>query len=165
MQQVINGKDRMQAYLKFLLFFVITVMVVVLAVYFDFYTPGRENKLLKDEVYVQRKQEANQQKFIDKMMRAVSLLDSMDKSAKDASQLQNQVHVLINDMTVLQENSGSIYGQLNNTVISELNNRLDQKKTISTMEEQMNRYKADLESCKGQAQQLQLQAGAGARNY
>lgn len=164
MQQVINGKDRTQAYLKFLLFFVITVVVVVLAVYFDFYTPGRENKLLKDEVYVQRRQEANQQKFIDKMLRAVSLLDSMDKSAKDALQLQPQVQNLINDMTGLQENSGTMFGQLNNTIISELNNRLGQKRSITAMEEQMNRYKADLESCKGQLQQIPLQ-GAASRNF
>ena len=165
MQQVINSKDRTQAYWKFLLFFVITVMVVVIAVYFDFYMPSKENKLLKDEVYVQRRQEANQQKFIDKMLRAVSMLDSMDKSAKDARQLKPQVHNLIDEMNGLKENSGTMFGQLNTTVISELNELLDKRDMLTAQEEQMNRYKADLESCKGQAQQLQLQMGASARNF
>jgi hypothetical protein len=164
MQQIINSQERTQAYFKFLLFFLITVGVVVLAVFFDFYMPSKENKLLKDEVYVQRRQEANQQKFVDKMMRAVSLIDSMDKSTKDALQLRPQVEALIQDMTILKENSGALYGQLNNVVVKQMNDLLYQKKLTSSMDERINKYKEDLESCKSQAQQLQSQLGALPRN-
>ena len=150
MQQVINGKERTQAYFKFLLFFVITVVVVVFAVFFDFYMPRKENKLLKEEVYIQRRQEANQQKFVDKMMRAMSLIDSMDKSTRDAQQLQPQVESLIQDMTVLKENSGALYGQLNSAIVKEMNDLLYQKKMVVSMTENVNRYKEQLDNYKNQ---------------
>lgn len=144
MQQVINGKERSQAYFKFLLFFVITVLVVVLAVFFDFYMPRKENKLLKEEVYIHRTQEANQQKFVDKMMRTISLIDSMDKSTRDAQQLQPQVEALIQDMTVLKENSGALYGQLNNAIVKEMNDLLYQKRQVASKDESIARYREEL---------------------
>src|SRR5688572_22615928 len=104
MQQIINSKERTQAYFKFLLFFVITMIVVILAIFFDFYTPTRENKLLKDEVYLQRRQEANQQKFVEKMNRTAILLDSLNISKSNTAELQSQIRGQIEDLQKLQEN-------------------------------------------------------------
>ncbi len=58
MQQVLNTNDRNTAFLKFLGFFVVTVVIVVVAVYFDYRLPTRENKVLLDEVNLQRQQDA-----------------------------------------------------------------------------------------------------------
>jgi hypothetical protein len=157
MQQVINSKERAQAYYKFLLFFVITVIVVVLAIFFDFYMPGKENKLLKDEVYVQRRQEATQQKFVEKMKRAISLLDSMNTGKNNTEQLRLLFTAQMRDLQNLQENAGGLYNELDNAVIQNLNALIEKKNTITDLERSVQRYKDDLESCKNQAP-LQSQA-------
>lgn len=164
MQQIINSKERTQAYFKFLLFFVITVIVVVMAIYFDFYTPSRENKLLKDEVYVQRRQEANQQKFVEKMTRAITLLDSLNNSKNYSEQLRFQINAQIDDLRKLQENAGGLYNDLNRAVIENMLALIERKKTITALEGSIQKYKDDLESCKSQGQQMQAQL-AMPRNY
>jgi chromosome segregation ATPase len=157
MQQVINSKERTQAYLKFLLFFVITIIVVVLAIFFDFYTPTRENKLLKDEVYIQRRQEANQQKFVEKAHRASVLLDSLYTSKNNTEQLRHQLTSTLDDLRKLQENAGGLYNDLDKAVIENLLSLMNRKNTITGLESSIQKYKDELESCKNQGQQLQSQ--------
>ena len=157
MQQIMNSKERTQAYLKFLLFFVITVIVVVLAIYIDFYTPSRENKLLKDEVDLQRRQEANQLKFVNKMTRAISLLDSLNNSKNNTDQLRLQIGTQIEDLRKLQENAGGLYDDLDKAVIENMSALIERKKTITDLEGSIQKYKDDLETCKNQGQQLQSQ--------
>jgi len=157
MQQIINSKERTQAYFKFLLFFVITVIVVVAAIYFDFYTPSRENKLLKDEVYVQRRQEANQQKFVETMTRTIALLDSLNNSKNNPEQLRFQINAQIDNLRKLQENAGGLYDDLDKAVIENMLALIDRKKAITDLEGSIQKYKDDLESCKNQGQQLQTQ--------
>jgi hypothetical protein len=157
MQQVINSKERTQAYLRFLLFFVITIIVVVLAIFFDFYTPTRENKLLKDEVYIQRRQEANQQKFVEKAHRASVLLDSLYTSKNNTEQLRHQLTSTLDDLRKLQENAGGLYNDLDKAVIENLLSLMNRKNTITGLESSIQKYKDELESCKNQGQQLQSQ--------
>jgi cell division protein YceG involved in septum cleavage len=153
-----NSKERTQAYLKFLLFFVITVLVVVLAIYIDFYTPSRENKLLKEEVDLQRRQEANQQKFIDKMTRAITLLDSLNSSKNNTDQLRLQIGAQIDDLRKLQENAGGLYDDLDKAVIESMSALIERKVTITGLEGSIQKYKDDLETCKSQGQQFQSQS-------
>lgn len=165
MQQIINSKDRTQAYFKFLLFFVITVTVVVMAIFFDFYMPSRENKLLKDEVYMQRRQEANQQKFVEKMTRVIAMLDSMNQSKNNTDQLGYQINTQINDLQKLQENAGGLYDDLDKAVIENMQALIERKKTITNLEGGIQKYKDDLESCKSLGQQMQSQLAIPPRNF
>ena len=157
MQQIMNSKERTRAYLKFLLFFVITMLVVVLAIYIDFCTPSRENKLLKEEVDLQRRQEANQQKFVDKMTRAITLLDSLNNSKNNTDQLRLQIGTQLEDLHKLQEDAGGLYDDLDKAVIENMQALIERKKTITDLEGSIQKYKDDLESCKSQGQQLQSQ--------
>ena len=164
MQQIINSKERTQPYLKFLLFFVITVIVVVLGVLFDLYTPRKENKLLKDEVYLQRRQEANQQKFVEKMKQVTTLLDSFYSSKNNGSQLEFQLNAQLQDLQKLQESAGGLYLDLDKAVYTNLLQLKDRKTTITNLEGSIQKIKDDLENCKSQGQQLQTQL-AIPRNY
>ena len=157
MQQIINSKDRTQAYFKFLLFFVITVIVVIMAIFFDFYMPSKENKLLKDEVYMQRRQEANQQKFVEKMTRVIAMLDSMNQSKNNTDQLGFQINTQINDLQKLQENAGGLYDDLDKAVIENMQALIERKKTIANLEGGIQKYKDELESCKSLGSQMQSQ--------
>ena len=63
MLQILNSTERNQAFLKFLLFFLITVSLIVWAVYFNVNMPRKENVILKSEVNATRQQESNQMLF------------------------------------------------------------------------------------------------------
>lgn len=120
MPQVLNAQERTQAFLKFLLFFVITVAVILFAVFFDFQMPTVQNKSLKEEVYIQRQQDANQERFANKMELTVALLDSMEKNPAMAPQLRPQFEVQVTELNALQENGTTTYAKMNSVIISKL---------------------------------------------
>ncbi|HLA57996.1 MAG TPA: type VI secretion system TssO, partial [Puia sp.] len=78
MLKALNAKERNQAFLKFLLFFLLTLVLVVTAIYFDFKLPLKENNYLQKEIDQQRQIEHNQENFVNTMNEAVRLLDSLD---------------------------------------------------------------------------------------
>ncbi|MEO6963634.1 MAG: type VI secretion system TssO, partial [Puia sp.] len=110
MQQILNSQERNQAFVKFLVFFLLTVILVVTAVFFNYRLPVRENKMLQDEVDVQRQQEANQQKFVNRMQEAIVLLDSLDANNTNLEQINLQLNGKIAELAVLQQKDNTLYG-------------------------------------------------------
>src|ERR1700754_2726433 len=98
MSQILNLNERNQAFLKFLLFFLATILLVILAVYFDFRFPTRENKLFSEEIEVQRQVDLNQEKFVATLQDASALLDSLDKQGVNAVQVNLQLGQKLQDL-------------------------------------------------------------------
>jgi len=82
MEHVINAKLRNQAFWKFMIFFVVTVLIVITAVFFDYDVPNKENALLRGKIDDYETQSYNQQQFIASMEAAKKLIDSMVKSGE-----------------------------------------------------------------------------------
>lgn len=148
-----NSNDRNQAFLKFLALFLVTVTVVVLAVYFDYRLPVRENKVLQEEVSLQRQQDADQQKFVAKMQEAQALLDSLDKPGVNAEQIGIQFSGKINDLSVLQSKDNTVYGVMNKTIIYRLSDLWQAKKNQSILAEKAQHA----DEAQNQVNQLQQQ--------
>jgi Type VI secretion system, TssO len=153
MQQVLNANDRSQAFLKFLVFFVVTVVLVVVAVYFDFRLPVRENKVLLDEVNLQRQQDVDQAKFAGKMQECMVLLDSMDKGGVNAQQIELQLNGKLTDLNVLQLKDNTAYGIIDKAVIERLSELQQRKKEEAVLREKANRT----DNAESQVNQLQEQ--------
>jgi hypothetical protein len=153
MQQVLNANDRSQAFLKFLVFFVVTVVLVVVAVYFDFRLPVRENKVLLDEVNLQRQQDVDQAKFAGKMQECMVLLDSMDKAGVNAQQIELQLNGKLTDLNVLQLKDNTAYGIIDKAVIERLSELQQRKKEEAVLREKANRT----DNAESQVNQLQEQ--------
>jgi len=121
MQQVLNNHERTQTFIKFLLFFFITVLVVVFAVFFDFRMPSVENKLLKSEVYDQRQMAANQDRFSNKHQVVTALLDSIERHPENADQIRleftNRLTEL-NNLNTATESGMTTTGKLNTALIN-----------------------------------------------
>jgi|SRR5882757_1318542 len=140
MQQVLNSKERNEAFLKFLLFFLVTVILIVLAVFFNYRLPRSENKVLQEEVNMQRQQEAAQAKFVTKMNEAVVLLDSMDKGAANVEQVNSQLTGKLTEMELLrQKDDPSPYGRMHNAILDKLFQLQQSKASVRDL-----RKKADL---------------------
>ena len=83
--QVLNRQERSTAYFWFLLFFIITVGLFVLAVFFNFQVPARENAELRKELSTFRQEQAFQSDFLQKMERVKTNLDSMNAPNQNAA--------------------------------------------------------------------------------
>lgn len=120
MLQILNSTERNQAFLKFLLFFLITVSLIVWAVYFNFRMPQKENVMLKSEVDVNRQKEANQLNFSTKLEETMILIDSLDKPNTNINQINLQIDEKIRDLSSLRETHTQTDGKINSYVINQL---------------------------------------------
>lgn len=156
MQQILNSQDRNQAFFKFLLFFVITLLLVVTAVYFDFRVPSKENDWLRSQLENRQIQEANQAKFVAKMEEVVALFDSLGKSGANANtdMIFNSINAKIGEMGELQLNDQTMYGRMDKALADKFDELKRAKKELIASNAnagQISALQARLDQC-----QLQL---------
>ncbi|MCS3870657.1 hypothetical protein J3D55_003573 [Chryseobacterium ginsenosidimutans] len=75
--EVLNKNQRRSAYWFFVLFFLLTVSVLVTAVFFNAYFPFKENSLLKNENAKMRKEMETQDKFSFQLEKVKLAVDSI----------------------------------------------------------------------------------------
>ena len=75
--EVLNKTQRRSAYWFFVLFFLITVAVLITAVFFNAYFPFKENSLLKTENAKMKKEMETQEKFSFQLEKVKVAVDSM----------------------------------------------------------------------------------------
>jgi len=75
--EVLNKKERSRAFSFFILFFVITVAVLLIAVFFNAYFPFKENSLLKTENARMKKEMEKQDEFSFQLEKVKAAVDSI----------------------------------------------------------------------------------------
>jgi hypothetical protein len=168
MLQVLNAKDRNEAFFKFLLFFVATLILVITAIYFDFKLPIRENRMLQEEIDQQRQADLNQGKFVSAMQESVTLLDSLDNAGPNAAQLNLQLNQKLNDLNAMALNDNSIYGRMDRAIVNKFVSLQQAKARLQNLSEKENKFssmEADLNQTKAQLQQAQTDLDAYRRGY
>ena len=75
--EVLNKRQRNNAYLFFVLFFLITVAILITAVFFNAYFPFKENSLLKAENARMKKEMEIQNKFSFQLEKVKAAVDSI----------------------------------------------------------------------------------------
>src|SRR4051794_24844583 len=120
MEYIVNNKLRTEAYLKFLLFFVITVFIVITAVYFDVRIPSKENDLLREKIRTYDNQVFNQQQFINAAQTAKSLIDSMNKIGQYNALLDREIAKQLEIMRAPENQNNSMYTTMNKNVFNVL---------------------------------------------
>lgn len=117
MSQLINGRERQQAFWKFFFFFLLSTVLVVATVYFDVRIPTKDNEMLREQVAHYKIQETAQEKFVKSMDEARSLIDSLNRPGANVVYLNQQVAAKIRELSELQYKDSSIYSRLNKTVL------------------------------------------------
>ena len=133
MEQVLNASQRNEAFVKFTVFFVLTIAVIIAAVYFNFRVPAEDNRQLRDKL---SNHENQQEKFLMAMETSKKLIDSMGKSQQYSALLDKEIanHLIV--VKNLADQSNGIYGTMNKEVFSlfydysELNKKLLQSKSV-----------------------------------
>ncbi len=150
MQQVLNSQDRTQSFIKFLVFFLVTILLVVLAIFINYKLPSQENKRLREQAELQRQQDANEMKFMSSAQEAVSLLDSMEKGGLQMGQIKNELDGKLSDLYKLQESDNTIYGKLNKLLVGKLSELEAKKVNMNDMADKLSKsasLQADLDKC------------------
>lgn len=114
---VINAKERKQAFWKFLLFFLLSVAIILIAVYFDTLVPTKENRMMREQLAKFKIQEAAQDRFTNSMNEAKVMIDSLRKPGANQAYLNSQIMAKIRELTALQYKDSSMYSRLNTSVI------------------------------------------------
>lgn len=164
MLQVLNARERNEAFLQFLLFFLLTTALIVGAVYFNFAVPQTEKKQLREEVFDFRSENFDQQKFVTEMEGSRRLLesyDSLSKIGKSTVRVEEQLRQSLVDLKKLSKGEdSSAYGKLNNTVIyafAELKETKGRLNQLNSQLQELNQVKMDLVNCNAQLDNFRRQ--------
>ncbi len=160
MLQILNSKERNQAFLQFLLFFLVTTGLIVGAVYFNFAVPETEKNYLREEVKRSRADLTQQQNFIANMLEAKKFLDSLNKPGVNTEMINSELTERITGMNKTRfPDDTSSYGKLNNAVITayidiqaskkQLNTLDDKDRQLLDLKEEVNGYIQKLTLCQG----------------
>lgn len=118
MQQVLNTQERNRAFLKFLAFFLVTVALVVAAVFFPFkVVPSEQNKKLLLESKRQDKSNDDEDKFVARMSTVNLLFDSLKKPGIDYNLVDRSLVDELNELLKLQSNDNPLYDKLNKELV------------------------------------------------
>src|SRR5687768_2221693 len=113
--RVLNKQERTSAFLWFLLFFVVTVGLFVLAVFFNFQVPSRENAALRKQLSAFRQEQAFQGDFLQKMEKVKNNLDSINLPNQNANYMDQVIaQDLVNMRNSIPKESVTHYGLYNN---------------------------------------------------
>jgi hypothetical protein len=147
---ILNKKERISAFLLFLLMFLLATGVLFAAVFYNFRLPLKENEVLKSENDRILSEFNYQKKFSDKLEHVAVLIDSLDKSPESFQFLEQMINV---ELVKLQEdipvNSDQKMKLYDNVIISikELVNTKklllqvnDSKKEIDALNAQIKAY-------------------------
>ncbi len=127
MQQVLNSKERSQAFFRFLAFFIITTVLIVTAVYFNFRIPFSENRKLQESLALQNEMEMKQQVFVNNLRETLVYIDSLDKNPAVKDNLDILIKGKITTLSKLQTRDNSQYAAMNDVLIQRLLELKDKK--------------------------------------
>ncbi len=117
----INRRERKKAFMSFLLFFVITLGVIVTSIFFSFQVPLKENDKLRKEINANEEDKVFMQGFEIKMQETASFLDSVNQSA-NPYRLENQILNNMKDMTAQADEAPPFVKGICNLIIDNLSN-------------------------------------------
>ena len=163
--EVLNKPQRRSAYWFFVLFFLITVAVLITAVFFNAYFPFKENSLFKAENLKMKKEMETQDKFSFQLEKVKTTVDSIGvKGQNDFFNEKLALSILADMYKQLPKDTLKNKNMYNNTIMT-YKDLIDAKKQVKqlsgnyvlmdslstinkTLKQEYDKMKIDLEVCK-----------------
>jgi type VI secretion system TssO-like protein len=117
MAHILNVRERDTAFWKFLVFFILSTLLVVSAVYFDTRIPAKDNAIMREQISSYKTQANSQEKFVRSMDDAKALIDSLSRPGSNNVYLNQQIAARIRELAQLQYKDSSMYSRLNKNVL------------------------------------------------
>ena len=141
MDQVLNGKERNQAFVKFMVLFILSIAIIVYAVYFDFRVPQKDNHVLRERIQNYENQLYNQQQFTTLMESAKALIDSMNRLEKSNPLLDHKINDQLASIQTPSYLNTGIYATLNQDIFNLMYNYYNSSKQLLESKEYHQKYK------------------------
>lgn len=126
----INTEERKKTFQRFLLFFIITMAVIMTTIFFGIRIPYKENSKLQEQLAMAEKENHFQNDFAKSMAEAQSLLDTVNQDAAKSGLIDGRITQKIQELDALvnknEVSSPTLYAQ----IIKAMNNTQSDKKGL-----------------------------------
>lgn len=166
----LNSKERTSAFMKFILIFVITMIVVLISAFFDVTIPAKENRDLLVQNHKLQDQMRAQNLILEKMDSIKVLLLKLDQPNADIATIDANIAGMIiqmqayeNDSTTLgkiMKNVDIAYTGLKNEKLGLLKKTGSADQQISKLEDKVKEAEKKLEDCEKEKINLMLRMGS-----
>ncbi|WP_153796705.1 type VI secretion system TssO [Foetidibacter luteolus] len=162
----LNSQERNRAFANFLLFFIITVAVIITVVFFSIQVPFKQNEQLRKEMASVENERLQLGVFRIKMEETMHLLDSVGR-VENPILVDDKIDKQIREMAAMINDSMSvknIYTGIITTLASlqsakqQLRKGTDKDATVNEYKEQLANVRAELTECKRAYDQYRLQS-------
>jgi hypothetical protein len=154
-----NLKERRKTFLRFLLLFLFTVASVLTAVYFNFKVPKKENKLLKTQVRIVKKEMEYQDNFFKEMKSIKGMIDSLDVPGQNISYQTSMISTKLVDLQKAFPTKDSTYKyDMYTSIVGlyvELQNTKDELRSLVDAKSTIEEYKDVLDKCREDLKQAE----------
>lgn len=103
----INHSERRKAFLNFLLFFAITIAIILTTVFFSFRVPLEDNEKLRKQMDIVENEKVFLRSFGTKMQQTVNLIDSTTRQVDDI-RINQEIKNNLASMTAMINDSISV---------------------------------------------------------
>ncbi len=131
--EVLNKQERQKAFVAFLAAFTLTVTVILIAVSFNFYMPKAENKILKAQNELMKKEYDYQSRFSVKIDSVRMTVDSINSPKVDNDFQQRLANVMVANIYQKLPKDTTENKKLYNNVILAYKQIIDYKKEIRSL--------------------------------
>lgn len=126
--KAINSIDRRKAFQRFLLFFILTISLLVTTIFVGTRVPYSENKKLREQIALSDSEQVFKLAFLDKMRQAQGLIDTVNLVPSASGLIDGRITQKIQEMDAMLAqnatiNNKDIYAQ----IIKTLNNAKSDK--------------------------------------
>lgn len=126
----INAQERSKAFNRFLLFFLLTIAVIITAVFFGIKIPYAENEKLQQQLAAVDKENRFREDFTTAMAEAQNLLDTVNMDPQKSGLLDGRITQKIQDLDAMLAKNDITSKSLYNQVIKALNNTQSDKRGL-----------------------------------
>ncbi len=99
----VNQPERRKAFLNFLIFFIITIAVIVVTVFFSTQVPFEENRKMKEEITAYQKEQKFMVQFSGKLTDLQTLIDTLQVPSVQTDLIDNRITLAMSDLQAFKE--------------------------------------------------------------
>ncbi|MEX2569332.1 MAG: type VI secretion system TssO, partial [Cyclobacteriaceae bacterium] len=139
MKNVLNARERSQALIVFVLSFIVTVALIVAAVFFYTLIPADENAILREKIEKLEIQVYEQQPFIAAMEEIQYLTDSLQKIGEINPLVKSSIEQHLRVMNQPGHKEGELYGRINTDIFNFLYDYMVMNEQVIGLRDQLSR--------------------------
>ncbi|SDD98931.1 type VI secretion system TssO [Niabella drilacis] len=125
-----NTKERSQAFARFLLFFLLTIALIVTTIFFGIRIPYAENEKLREQLAIIEKENEFRDHFAGNMQQAQSLLDTVNMDPAKSGLIDGRITQKIQEMDAQLNRNSTSSKEIYSQIIKALNNTQTDKKGL-----------------------------------